>query len=134
LCVPWVYQTEIFPLEIRVKGASFGVIGWAIGNGWLTLLCPIMFQSIGPYTLVVFAACSILTIPQVWALYPETNDRKLEDIEYLFNIASPWNWDAEKNYKQKMAEKVALRAAGELEAIKTGRIAHEVHEDASKEE
>jgi hypothetical protein len=134
LCVPWVYQTEIFPLEIRVKGASFGVIGWAIGNGWLTLLCPIMFQSIGPYTLVVFAFCSLSTIPMVWALYPETNGRKLEDIEHLFNISSPWNWDAEKNYKRNMAEKQAALAAGELESVKTGGAARDVHEVRSKED
>lgn len=95
---------------MRVKGSAFGVVGWSIGNGWLTLLCPIMFQSIGPWTLIVFAACSMSTIPMVWALYPETNQRKLEDIEYLFNISSPWSWDAEKNYKAKMDEKRLLLA------------------------
>ena len=103
---------------MRVKGSAFGVVGWSVGNGWLTLLCPIMFQSIGPWTLIVFAACSMSTIPMVWALYPETNQRKLEDIEYLFNINSPWNWDAEENYAAHMAVKksqidAALAEAGE---------------------
>ncbi|KAI5855415.1 general substrate transporter [Tricharina praecox] len=107
LCVPWIYQTEIFPTTIRVKGASFGVIGWSLGSGWLTLLCPIMFQRIGPWTLVVFACCSLSTMPIVWALCPETNQCTLEDIEYLFNLKSPWAWDAEKNY----AEKIALKEA-----------------------
>jgi len=114
--VPWVYQTEIFPTEIRVKGASFGVVGWSLGNGWLTLLCPVMFQSIGPWTLVVFACCSLSTVPMVWALYPETNQRTLEDIEYLFNLSSPWVWDAEKHYAKHMAEKAEEEERAKAEA------------------
>lgn len=31
----WLYPAEIFPLEIRVKGNAWGVVGWSIGNGWL---------------------------------------------------------------------------------------------------
>ncbi|KAI5797097.1 putative transporter [Pyronema domesticum] len=108
LCVPWVYQTEIFPLEVRVRGAAFGVIGWCIGNGWLTLICPVMFQHIGSWTLIIFAACSLSTIPMVYCFYPETNGRKLEDIEHLFNINSPWNWEAEKNYERHMKEKETM--------------------------
>ena len=64
-----------------------------------------MFQTIGPWTLIVFAICSFSTIPMVYCFYPETNQRKLEDIEYLFNISSPFVWDAEKNYARRMAEK-----------------------------
>jgi hypothetical protein len=44
----------------------------------------------------------------VYCLYPETNGRKLEDIEHLFNIDSPWNWDAEKNYERHMKEKETM--------------------------
>lgn len=69
LTVPWLYPAEIFPLEVRAKGNAFGVVGWSesiialehegslliflegIGNGWLTLLCPVMFNAIGEKTL-----------------------------------------------------------------------------------
>lgn len=45
LTVPWLYPAEIFPLQVRAKGNAWGVVGWSIGNGWLTLLCPVMFSS-----------------------------------------------------------------------------------------
>lgn len=35
LTVPWLYPAEIFPLAVRAKGNALGVVGWAIGNGWL---------------------------------------------------------------------------------------------------
>ena len=40
LTVPWLYPAEIFPLEVRAKGNAWGVVGWSLGNGMLTLLCP----------------------------------------------------------------------------------------------
>lgn len=98
LTVPWLYPAEIFPLEVRAKGNAWGVVGWSIGNGWLTLLCPVMFNAIAEYTLFIFAACNILTIPMVWALYPESNQRTLEEMNLLFAADSPWNWEAERNY------------------------------------
>jgi hypothetical protein len=99
LTVPWLYPAEIFPLEVRAKGNAWGVVGWSIGNGWLTLLCPIMFDKLGEKTLYIFAACNAITIPMVWALYPETNQRTLEEIDLLFASDSIWNWEAEKNFK-----------------------------------
>ncbi|CAN9193915.1 unnamed protein product [Alternaria alternata] len=98
LTVPWLYPAEIFPLEVRAKGNAWGVVGWSIGNGWLTLLCPIMFEALGEKTLYIFAACNAITIPMVWALYPETNQRTLEEIDLLFASDSIWNWEAEKNF------------------------------------
>jgi MFS family permease len=98
LTVPWLYPAEIFPLEVRAKGNAWGVVGWSIGNGWLTLLCPVMFDSIGEKTLYIFAACNVISIPMVWALYPETNQRTLEEIDLLFAADSIWNWEAEKNF------------------------------------
>ena len=30
LTVPWLYQAEIFPLQVRAKGNAWGVFGFAI--------------------------------------------------------------------------------------------------------
>ncbi|KAI9850367.1 MAG: hypothetical protein M1838_005757 [Thelocarpon superellum] len=98
LTVPWLYPAEIFPLEVRAKGNAWGVVGWSIGNGWLTLLCPVMFKALGPSTLYIFGACNVITIPMVWALYPESNQRTLEEMDLLFASDSIWTWEAEKNF------------------------------------
>ncbi|KAJ9605394.1 hypothetical protein H2200_010051 [Cladophialophora chaetospira] len=104
LTVPWLYPAEIFPLEVRAKGNAWGVVGWSIGNGWLTLLCPVMFQHLGEKTLYIFAACNALSLPMIWALYPETSQRTLEEIDVLFSADSIWNWAAEKEFAKAKAE------------------------------
>ncbi|ELR07410.1 hypothetical protein GMDG_02545 [Pseudogymnoascus destructans 20631-21] len=104
LTVPWLYPAEIFPLTIRAKGNALGVVGWSIGNGWPTLLCPVMFEAIGEKTLYIFGIANAITLPMVWALYPESNQRTLEQIDLLFSADTPWNWAAEKNFKMLMDE------------------------------
>lgn len=99
LTVPWLYPAEIFPLEVRAKGNAWGVVGWSVGNGWLTLLCPVMFKAIKENTYYVFAAANAITIPMVWALYPESNQRTLEEMNLVFAADSIWNWEAERNFK-----------------------------------
>ncbi|KAG6360977.1 hypothetical protein INS49_009196 [Diaporthe citri] len=99
LTVPWLYPAEIFPLQVRAKGNAWGVFGWSIGNGWLTLLCPVMFDAIGEKTLYIFGACNVVAIPIVWALYPESNQRTLEEMDLLFAAPTPWVWDAEKTFE-----------------------------------
>ena len=98
LTVPWLYPAEIFPLEVRAKGNAWGVVGWSVGNGWLTRLCPGMCAALGEKTLYIFGACNAITIPMVWALYPESNQRTLEEMNLLFASESPWVWDAERNF------------------------------------
>ncbi|KAI4270892.1 MAG: hypothetical protein LQ337_006399 [Flavoplaca oasis] len=113
LTVPWLYPAEIFPLEVRARGNAWGVVGWSIGNGWLTLLCPVMFDKIDEKTLYIFAACNVITIPMVYCLYPESNQRTLEEMNLLFAADSIWNWDAEKNYKLLVQQNPELvQAAG----------------------
>jgi hypothetical protein len=63
-----------------------------------------MFSSIGEKTLYVFAASNVITIPMVWALYPESNQRTLEDMDLLFAADSPWVWDAEREFARLKAE------------------------------
>lgn len=104
LTVPWVYPTEIWPVQVRAKGNAWGVFGWSIGNGWLTLLCPVMFSAIQQNALYIFGAVNFLSIIMVWAVYPETANRTLEEIDSLFSAPTIWAWDAEKAFKEKSAE------------------------------
>ncbi|KAI0727511.1 general substrate transporter [Fomitopsis betulina] len=100
LTIPWVYPTETFPLYVRAKGNAWGVVGWSIGNGWLTLLNPVMFNSIRENTLHIFGAVNFLAIPMVWAFYPETANRTLEEMDHLFMSKSPFVWDEEAYFRK----------------------------------
>jgi hypothetical protein len=57
-----------------------------------------MFNNIGEKTLYIFAISNVITIPMVWALYPESNQRTLEEMDLLFAAETPWVWDAEKRF------------------------------------
>ncbi|KAH9942111.1 general substrate transporter [Amylocystis lapponica] len=112
LTIPWVYPTETFPLYVRAKGNAFGVVGWSIGNGWLTLMNPVMFSHIAENTLHIFGAVNFLSIPMVWALYPETANRTLEEMDHLFMSKSPFVWDEEecfRRWKEGEAAKIKSR-------------------------
>ncbi|KAL8347644.1 hypothetical protein RB601_002980 [Gaeumannomyces tritici] len=112
LTVPWLYPAEIFPLQVRAKGNAWGVVGWSIGNGWLTLLCPVMFKAIGENTLHIFGACNFIALPIVWALYPESNQRTLEEMDLLFAAPTPWVWDAERTFARLQEERPGLVVGG----------------------
>lgn len=57
-----------------------------------------MFKNISEKTFYVFGACNAISIPIVWALYPESSQRTLEEMDLLFAADSWWNWDAEKTF------------------------------------
>ncbi|KAL1854032.1 hypothetical protein VTK73DRAFT_8821 [Phialemonium thermophilum] len=104
LTVPWLYPAEIFPVYIRAKGNAWGVVGWSIGNGTLTLLLPYMVSAINEKMFYIFTAVNVVSIPIVYALYPESNQRTLEEMDMLFAAPTPWAWDAEKTFTALKAE------------------------------
>lgn len=63
-----------------------------------------MFNSIGEKTLYVFAACNVISVPMVWAFYPESSQRTLEDMDLLFASDSWFVWDAERTFSRLKAE------------------------------
>ncbi|OAA42273.1 General substrate transporter [Metarhizium rileyi] len=112
LTVPWLYPAEIFPLQVRAKGNAWGVVGWSIGNGWCVLLLPTIFEKLNEKTLYIFGGVNVLTIFVVWALYPESNQRTLEEMDLVFASDSIWTWEAEKNFARLKEENPQLvRAA-----------------------
>lgn len=116
LTIPWVYPTETFPLEVRAKGMAWGVVGWSIGNGWLMMMNPVMFSAIAENTLYIFGAVNFLSIPLVWAFYPETANRTLEEMDLLFATPSPFVWDMERNFARLKAEHAELNhVTGQIE-------------------
>lgn len=73
---------------------------------------PVMFSRIGENTLHIFGAINFLSIPMIWALYPETANRTLEEMNLLFASKSPWVWDEEAHFKKLKAERPELEHVG----------------------
>jgi hypothetical protein len=78
-----------------------------------------MFDQLGEKTLYIFAACNAITIPMVWALYPETNQRTLEEIDLLFASDSIWNWEAERNFSRLRDQIGAGHASGVADDVES---------------
>ena len=84
----WIYGTEIWPQEVRAKGYSFTILGWAIGCGMTTFVIPIMLSRLGWATFIFFGAMNIVASPIIWFFYPETANRSLEEINLIFTSDS----------------------------------------------
>ncbi|KAL1929149.1 hypothetical protein VTP01DRAFT_2208 [Rhizomucor pusillus] len=104
LAVPWLYPVEIYPTKVRARGGAWSVVGWSIGNALIMEITPPMLARIGWATFIVFAVFNFLTIPVVWALYPETSNKTLEELDIVFSTKSM----------------LVFRAEKELEAMKQG--------------
>ncbi|KAL9122578.1 MAG: hypothetical protein Q9187_000861, partial [Circinaria calcarea] len=91
LTTPWLYPTEIFPLNVRAKGGAWSVVGWSIGNGIVTMITPFLFQAISYGTLFLFFGLNIFCIPFIILIYPETAGRSLEQMDTFFEHGDSWN-------------------------------------------
>lgn len=86
-------------------------------------MLPTIFNRLNEKTLYIFGAVNVLSIIVVWALYPESNQRTLEEMNLVFASDSIWNWDAEKNYailKEENPELVQAARRGSVVDPETG--------------
>lgn len=84
----WIYGTEIWPQEVRAKGYSFTILGWAIGCGMNTFVIPIMLAHLGWATFIFFGCMNVIAMPLVWLFYPEVAGMSLEEVNLLFTSES----------------------------------------------
>ncbi|OAA69198.1 General substrate transporter [Akanthomyces lecanii RCEF 1005] len=84
-----------------VFGATWLTVPWLT----LTLVLPYVVSAINEKMMYIFAAVNVLSIPIVWALYPESNQRTLEEMDLLFAAPTPWSWDAEKTFARLKEER-----------------------------
>lgn len=84
------------------------------------LLLPTIFDKLNEKTLYIFGAVNALSIVAVWALYPESNQRTLEEMDLVFASDSWWTWDAERNFAKLKAENPDLIRSSFKDAKKVG--------------
>ena len=59
----------------------------------------------------------MFSIVMVWALYPEANQRTLEEMNLVFACESVWNWEAERNFqilREQILEPVQAAKKGDV--------------------
>ena len=84
----WIYGSEIWPQDVRAKGYSMTVLGWAIGCGVTGFIIPIMLDRLGYGTFLFFGAMNVVSTPIIYFFYPETASRSLEEVNLLFTSDS----------------------------------------------
>lgn len=84
LSMAWLYPAEIFSTAMRAKGNSMSTAANWLGNFIVAEITPVLFDSIGFWTYILFAFLNILFIPMVYFWFPETKGLTLEQIEVLF--------------------------------------------------
>lgn len=104
LMIAFLYPTEIWPQEVRARGNSYGVFGWAVGCGTTTLVIPSMFSALGWKTLIVFGCFNFASLPLVFFFFPETLGRSLEEVNLLFAAQSPLVRANESEYQRRLGE------------------------------
>jgi len=118
--VAFLIPTEIFPSEMRAQGNGFGVTGWAIGVGTTVLANPSIFATLENRAYFMFAGFNLLWVLIVYLIYPETKDRSLESINFLFIPRSPTYWASERSYREHHNGDVLAEHGNDVEE-QTGR-------------
>ncbi|ORY95959.1 general substrate transporter [Syncephalastrum racemosum] len=133
LTVPWLYPVEIYPLRVRARGGAWSVVGWSIGNALVTEITPPMLAGIGWATFLLFGALNFVAIPFVWALYPETMNKTLEELDVIFSTRSLLVWNAEKELRDKGIDpNDPLRNIEDVTGIHISSKTHVAHGDEEK--
>ncbi|KAF7555927.1 hypothetical protein G7Z17_g1846 [Cylindrodendrum hubeiense] len=80
----WLYNTEINSLHMRMKGAAASVAAqWAI-NYMVVQITPTGIHNLKWRFYLLWVFFNWCSIPILYIFYPETANRKLEDIDQLF--------------------------------------------------
>ncbi|KAL1851089.1 hypothetical protein Daus18300_012636 [Diaporthe australafricana] len=86
--VSWTLVSEIFPLSIRAKGASFGASSNWVNNFAVAFFTPPMLEAWEWGTYIFFAVFLAIGIVWVWFFIPETKGATLEEMDRVFKSHS----------------------------------------------
>ncbi|KAI0908662.1 sugar transporter-domain-containing protein [Ustulina deusta] len=85
--VPFTYSAEVFPLSHREVGMGFAVatcLGWAAVLG---ITFPFILERLGTVgAFALYAGFNVLAFIMIFFLVPETKQRTLEELDYVFAV------------------------------------------------
>jgi len=83
--VPWVYPSEIFPMDVKEKAMSISVGSQWLANFLIAFLVPQQVAFLGlDGTFFFYAACLVVIFAIVFFLVPETKGVPMEEMDNLF--------------------------------------------------
>lgn len=101
LATPMLIPTEIFPLTARAQGSAISIVIWGISNFAVTLLTPIIFNSIQYWLFLVFGITNLLAGIWTYVYLPETGGRTFEENQGFFEKArDEGSWVVQKVDKE----------------------------------
>jgi len=85
--VPFTYSAEVFPLSHREVGMSWAVATNLFWAAVLSISLPSMLVAMGTLGVFCFyAGLNILATVMIFFLMPETKQRTLEELDYIFAV------------------------------------------------
>ncbi|KAJ2985080.1 hypothetical protein NUW58_g5725 [Xylaria curta] len=89
LGIPWLYPTEINSLPMRTKGAAVATMTNWLTNFLVVEVTPIGIQNLGWRFYIIWAVINAVSLPIIWAFFPETANRSLEDLDGYYREDPP---------------------------------------------
>ncbi|KAI1811163.1 hexose carrier protein [Poronia punctata] len=89
LGIPWLYPTEINSLPMRTKGAAVATMTDWITNFLVVEITPIGITNLGWRFYIIWAVVNAVALPVIWAFFPETANRTLEDLDAYYRDNPP---------------------------------------------
>lgn len=86
---PWVYNSEMFPQNVRTLGQAFAAASNWLFNFIVARFTAQMFTAMGYGVYLLFASLMMCSIVFVWFLLPETKGVPLESMDRLFSKELP---------------------------------------------
>lgn len=95
--VVWAYCSEVWgDSASRQRGAALSTASNWIFNFAIAMFTPVSFANINWRTYIIYAACCVAMLVQVFFFFPETKGKRLEEIDQLWVDKIPaWrttNW------------------------------------------
>ena len=83
--IPWLYPTEIFPMDVKEKAISLTVLCQFGANFIVAQISPYQIDILGiPATMLFYAVTLGLNFVFVYFCIPETKGVAMEDMDQLF--------------------------------------------------
>nr|GMD45608.1 inositol transporter 4-like [Ipomoea batatas] len=82
--LPWVVNSEIYPLRYRGVGGGIAAVANWVSNLVVSLTFLTLIEAIGTSgTFLLFAGCSVTGLVAIFFLVPETKGLQFEEVEKM---------------------------------------------------